>query len=525
MKNKSAALQILATIFLATSVCSAATIQGIVRGSDGVPIPLAFVQARNSRTKITTMALSDDKGQYEIVSLRAGEYEMRVKAIGFENAGATSISISAAALKSRNFILRKAGVPWNELSIYQADKLWPTSKSKDKLFADCFVCHGFQTRMASVRRDQDDWKDRVHYMREAMRFSLQNRLSDTDAADIASYLTNLFGPTSQLPKSADQMPGYAGTVRHFAPEASRIAYVEYELPRPSQFPFSAAPDKAGKIWIPNFGVANAISRLDPATGTFEIFPVPNVGTAAVHSALAAKDGSVWLTEQGSDKLGRWDPSTQKIAEYQSPHVPSDPGFPPGSRHTLRFDGSGNVWSGSYPMTRFDPETEKFTVIKGVPITYSLIFDKQGNPWFTAPFASQIGKVDAQTLKVTLWNVPTAKSYPRRLDIDSHGAVWFGEFTAGKIGRFDPQTQTFKEYPLPGPEATPYAVIVGSDNNVWYSSYNLDVIGRLDPTTGNVTEYPFPHSENTIREFFRDGQGHIWYGSPSNNRVGYFYLQN
>src|SRR5258706_16253053 len=52
---------------------------------------------------------------------------------------------------------------------------------------------------------------------------------------------------------------------------------------------------------------------------------------------------------------------------------------------------------------------------------------------------------------------------------------------------------------------------------------MDVLGRLDPKTGKITEYPFPHSENTIRELFRDSEGRMWYGSPSNNRVGYFYL--
>ena len=50
-----------------------------------------------------------------------------------------------------------------------------------------------------------------------------------------------------------------------------------------------------------------------------------------------------------------------------------------------------------------------------------------------------------------------------------------------------------------------------------------MIGRLDPKTGKIVEYPFPHSENTIREFFRDSEGRMWYGSPSNNKVGYFYL--
>jgi virginiamycin B lyase len=103
-------------------------------------------------------------------------------------------------------------------------------------------------------------------------------------------------------------------------------------------------------------------------------------------------------------------------------------------------------------------------------------------------------------------------------------VWFGEYRAGKIGRFDPKIAAFKEYTLPGaPDTYPYAIAVDPDHGIWYSSYYLDIIGRIDPQTGNITEYPFPHSENTIREFFRDSQGRIWYGTPSNNKVGYFYL--
>jgi streptogramin lyase len=46
---------------------------------------------------------------------------------------------------------------------------------------------------------------------------------------------------------------------------------------------------------------------------------------------------------------------------------------------------------------------------------------------------------------------------------------------------------------------------------------------LDPATGKVTEYPFPHSEAMMREFFLDAQGRIWFATPTNNRVGYFYL--
>jgi hypothetical protein len=46
---------------------------------------------------------------------------------------------------------------------------------------------------------------------------------------------------------------------------------------------------------------------------------------------------------------------------------------------------------------------------------------------------------------------------------------------------------------------------------------------LNTTTGKVTEYPFPHAEITSREYFLDAQGRMWYATPSNNKVGYFYL--
>jgi len=136
-------------------------------------------------------------------------------------------------------------------------------------------------------------------------------------------------------------------------------------------------------------------------------------------------------------------------------------------------------------------------------------------------------VDWKTLKVTYYTPPNSKKlehpYPRRLAIDSKGIVWVGEYTAGIIDRFDPQTEAFKEYVLPGFSPSPYAMGIDAEDNVWYSSFDQDVLGRLDHETGKITLFPFPHPENTIREFFRDPQGNMWYGTPSNNKVGYFYM--
>jgi len=522
MRPPSRFVLLVSCLILWASVCRGAAITGTVKSDEGAPFQGAFVEAQNTKTRVTVIVLSGSRGQYQIEDLPAGEYRLQIRAAGFRADPRTGVHLAADQQVSYDFALQKGSVRWNDISFYQARQLWPEAKGKDLIVANCSTCHLFQTRMASVTRDADGWRDRVEYMRTAMHFSLA-KVTDQDADDIASYLTKLFGQESVLPKSPADMPGYKDTVRPFSSDAMNIVYVEYDMPGPSRMPFSAAPDKNGYLWIPNFGVANKITRLDPKTGEMQDFSVPNVGTAAIHSAVPAPDGSVWLAEQGSNKIGRWDPSTQKITEYQDPYLPGKEGVQEGgNKHTIRLDRAGNVWSSGTPLVKFDPETAKFTRFDAeAPSTYDVKPDKNGDIWFTA--GNQIGKVDGKTKKVTQWTVPTNKAFPRRMEIAPDGIVWVGEFTAGKMARFDPATQTFQEYPLPGPAPTPYAMGFDADGYLWYDSHWMDSLARFDTKTGQVIEYPFPHSEVAMREFFRDSQGRMWYGSNPNNKVGYFYL--
>src|SRR6202521_5926506 len=360
MRSQLRLLALMSAIVLFGSVCRSATITGTVKGVDGAPSQGAFVEAQNTKTRITVIVLSDSQGRYRIENLASGEYRVQIKAVGYRAEPRTGVTLTADQNTSLDFALQKGMVRWNDISQYQAKQLWPAAKAKDLIFANCSICHGFQTRMASVTRDEDGWRDRVEFMRTAMHFNLPY-LTDQDAADLASYLARLFGPDSVLTKSPADMPGYKETLRPFSSDAMNIVYVEYDMPGPSRMPFSAAPAKVGNIWIPNFGIANKITRLDPKTGEMKDFSVPNIGTAAVHSAVPAADGSVWLTEQGSNKLGRWDPVTQKITKCQDTYTPGKEGtMNGGSKHTVRMDPSGRAWASGGPMTMFDPETGKYT---------------------------------------------------------------------------------------------------------------------------------------------------------------------
>jgi virginiamycin B lyase len=527
MRLQAKILALMSLIVFSALKCWGAAITGTVNGADGAPFQGAFVEAQNAKTKITVIVLSDHEGRYRIPDLGAGDYRVQIRAVGYRADPRSGVTLTADQNASFDFSLQKSAVRWNEISQNQAAQLWPPAKGKELLFGHCNICHQFQSRMASVHRDLDGWKDRIAFMREAMHFSifLGPNLSDQDADEIATYLNSLFGPDSVLPKSPADMPAFQKTVQPFSSEAMNIVYVEYDMPRPSRMPFSAAPDKDGYLWIPDFGLANKITRLDPKTGEMKDFPIPFTGTGGVHSAVPAADGLVWLAEQGSNRIGKWDPVTQKITEYQDTYLPGKEGIEDGgSKHTIRIDPSGKVWASGVPLTQFDPETGKITQFdSGGGYIYDVKPDKNGDVWFTNILANKVGKVDGKTMKVALWTLPTPNAYPRRMEIGPDGMIYSGEFLGGKIARFDPKTQAFKEFTLPGPDPSPYAMGFDADGYLWYDSHNTDTLGRFDPKTGKVIEYPFPHSEIVMREFFRDSQGRMWYGSAPNNKVGYFYL--
>src|ERR1700731_3635509 len=193
-------LALISLVLLAPSG-HAATLTGTVKGPDGAPFEGAFVQAQNTKTRMWFIVLTDSQGRYRVEKVPAGEYNISTKTTGFRSDPRPGVTLAADQDASFDFALQKANIRWNELSIYQLKQLAPASTGKDVLFTQCFVCHGFQTRMASVRRDEDGWKDRVQFMRDAMHFSLGWRFDDKKAADVVSFLNSSFGTEATVPRS------------------------------------------------------------------------------------------------------------------------------------------------------------------------------------------------------------------------------------------------------------------------------------------------------------------------------------
>jgi virginiamycin B lyase len=517
-----------AAVALAASA-HAATISGTVTGAGNAPVAGVFVQAENNAANRLVSVLSDSAGHFRLPNLTAGQWVVSAHGTGSVGLSSTPQTETVTADQNLTLDVKTASAPlkWTEISMAQGRALLPDAKGKTIMFQNCFACHGFETRMAGRGpHSEQEWQTLVDYMMNSMHFFLGTvgHVGPDEEKELVAYLTDNFGPNSKLP-APDTLPKYQDVKQSFGPEAQNIVYVEYDMPGPNRMSWSAFPAKDGHYWIPYYGDANMIARLDPASGHVDEYQAPNQGTAAIHSAVPAPDGSVWFTEQGANKLGRWDPDTKKITEFQDASIPGKENtLGGGSKHTLRIAADGDVWATGGPLARFEPKTGKFTEIPEIPSAYGIALDQKGTVWF-AEFtpAGQIGQIDPKTLHVTKYQLPTARAFPRRIQVDTDGTIWVAEYTAGKLAHFDPKTEHFAEYDLPGPEATPYALGIGRDHTIWYSSEYMDYIGRLDPATGKVTKYPVPQSENTMREFYPDDQGRMWFGTPANNKVGYFYL--
>jgi hypothetical protein len=113
------------------------------------------------------------------------------------------------------------------------------------------------------------------------------RVDGTGCDDIASYLTSLFGPESVLPKSPADMPevqGHGAAVQQRRAQ-HRVCGVRHARAEPDALQRRAGQ---GRLSVdPELWRRQQDYPARPKTGEMQDFPVPNVGTAAIHSAVPA----------------------------------------------------------------------------------------------------------------------------------------------------------------------------------------------------------------------------------------------
>jgi virginiamycin B lyase len=205
----------------------------------------------------------------------------------------------------------------------------------------------------------------------------------------------------------------------------------------------------GAPWITDGGL-NAIVRVDPNTKNVTLFPLPeNTGNPNLNTATFDHNGVLWFTGQ-SGIYGRLDPRSGTIEVFKAPGGQGPYGISTTPNGEVYFASL----AGSY-IARINLETGNATVLE--PPTKDqgarrVWPDSSGSVWFTEWNAGKLGMYNHVTNEWKEWKLPGQKPQPYAIFVDDNDMVWISDFGSNAIVRFDPSLEKFQSFPLPSPDA-------------------------------------------------------------------------
>ena len=236
-------------------------------------------------------------------------------------------------------------------------------------------------------------------------------------------------------------------------------------------------------------VPGAVLLSGPATVTIKEWMAPTLGSRP-HDSHAAADGSIWWTGQFASKLGRLDPRTGQIREFDLP-ANTQP-------HGLAEDAEGNIWYTGIQkgvIGKLDPKTGQ---VREYPITeagvrgpHTPILDKKNGVMFFTLQSGHVGRITLATGEMVIRKTPSDNTYPYGIRLNSQSVPWYVDFRGNRIGSVNPKTLAIEEFTLPNMDARPRRLAITPDDVIWYSDFARGTLGRFDPKTGQVKEYPSP----------------------------------
>ena len=312
--------------------------RGRVRTPTGEPVEGMMVQliAPNG---VRTTVYSDFDGKYEFPEMRMGAYTLRIASpLEFKPYTRGAVQIDGAA-KLDDIVLENisdakdnlAPAPEAESQLSGAELLWNlpgTAKEKDEFKRACGEgCHSYQ-QIFRNRYDERSWRVLVSRMLHRGGGPLINPPAQPVAAKaqaednaIAKWLSKVRGPDSQ-DEPLIPFPRPTGA-------ATRVVVTEYELPRVFYGLHDVVGDSEGRIWYTSH-MTRYVGRLDPATGEVTEYQIPLTQGAlpGTHHVVITKDGTVLFSENWAKKLLKFDPKTEQFSDLsvESPSRINSGGF-------------------------------------------------------------------------------------------------------------------------------------------------------------------------------------------------------
>ncbi|OFV94856.1 MAG: hypothetical protein A3H28_04705 [Acidobacteria bacterium RIFCSPLOWO2_02_FULL_61_28] len=503
-----------------------AALTGQVRSQEEGPMEGVLVSAKRAGSTVTITVVSDARGRYSFPQnrLEPGQYSIRVRAVGYELERTGPAEVKAQTTAHLDLRLRKTLDLAYQLSNGEWLMSMPGTDEQKQGFLGCLSCHPLE-RIVRSRYNGPEFAQVIQRMSTYAQGSTplrpQRRPSGASAGGdmeaprggMDRYLKQgEFAATINL-NAVSRWEYPLQTVPRPKGKATRVIITEYDLPRPEALPHDATVDPQGRVWYSDFGW-QYLGMLDPQTGKITELPVPLSDPKAPTGALDIgfdAEGNIWLAMMYQGVLARFDPKTQKFETWKSPKFGQGDAARTAMVAPGRLNVDGKVWVGASEEYQLDLKSGEWVAIdykrdipKDSPLanrsfnSYGVGSDSKNNFYGMNLNGEFITRVDAKTMKTSLFPTPTRNSGPRRGHMDSQDRLWFAEFRGNKIGMFDTKTEKFQEYAISTPWTNPYDAILDKSGFAWAGGMSNDLVVRLNTKTGELTEYLLPRATNIRR---------------------------
>ena len=497
-----------------------------------------LVSAKRDGSTITVTVVSDKDGRYSFpaTKLEPGQYSLRIRAAGYELDKVGPVEIAADKSATSDLTLHKAANLASQLTNAEWLASMPGTDAQKGQLLNCVGCHTLERPLRSSY-SADDFMTIIlprmqGYVNQSIPQHPQLRHAERLMEERGDQRVQVYHAAAEFLASINlsshpQWNFELKTLPRPTGAATRVIYTEYDLPRETISPHDVIIDGSGIVWYSSFGEQN-LGRLDPKTGGVTEFPMEEHKPGFPTGSLGLRSdpqGNLWLGNMYQATIAKFDRKTETFKFWP---LQGDENIDAAQINMVSPQSSnvdGKVWTqnnGFAGVHRLDIATGKIETwepFKGVPgphNIYDVIPDSKNNVFFTDFRQRHIGRIDARTGEVKLYEIPTPASAPRRGTMDAQDRLWFGEYRGDRIGMLDTKTGQFKEWPVAPRWSSPYDVITDRNEEAWTGSMLSDQVTRLNTRTGELINYLLPRTTNIRRVYVDNSTTPVTFWAGSNH---------
>lgn len=516
---------------------SSAALSGKVTTEQGA-LEGVLVSAKRSGSTVTVTVVSDKDGRYSFPAARLepGQYALSIRAAGYDLGNPAPVEVAANKTAISDLALSKTADLAAQLSNAEWLASMPGTDAQKGQLLNCVGCHTLERPLRSTYKADEFLKDILPRMQAYVNQSIpahpQMRRAERLMEERGDQRVQVYRGAAEFLASINLSSGPQWNFElKILPRptgaATRVIYTEYDLPRETISPHDVIVDGSGMVWYSSFGEQN-LGRLDPGTGKVTEFPIPEHKPGFPTGLLGLRsdhDGNLWLGNMYQATIAKFD---RKSETFKFWPLQGDENIDAAQINMVSPQGSGvdgKVWTqnnGFAGVHRLDIATGKIETwepFKGVPgqhNIYDVIPDSRNNVFFTDFRQRHIGRIDAKSGEIKLYEIPTPNSAPRRGTMDAQDRLWFGEYRGDRIGMLDTKTGQFKEWPVAPRWSSPYDVITDKNEEAWTGSMLSDQVTRLNTKTGESINYLLPRTTNIRRVFVDNSTTPVTFWAGSNH---------